>query len=253
MNEMIIFSNPEFGKIRMVVVSGKEYFYGNDVATALKYERPSKAVSDHCKGVLTLDSIKNEGGYPEKLIPEGDMYRLIVKASTQCTSEQVKKAADRFERWIFDEVLPEIRRTGKYEIKQKQDSYQIDDPIERAKRWIEEQQEKQLLERKVKEQKPKADYFDSLVDSKLLTTFRDAAKEFHIPPKSFTKWLIDNKYIYRDKHKMLKPYEQYRKSGLFQMKDFSTPFGYSNVQTYITVKGKETFRLLLQGQGLIRA
>lgn len=70
-------------------------------------------------------------------------------------------------------------------------------------------------------------------------------------PKSFTQWLIDNKYIYRDKQKMLKPYEQHRKSGLFQMKDFSTPFGYSNVQTYITVKGKEIFRLLLQGQGAI--
>lgn len=252
MNEIKIFNNPEFGKIRMVFVSGKEYFYGSDVATALKYERPSKAVSDHCKGVLTLDSIKNDGGYPEKLIPEGDMYRLIVKASTQCTSEQVKKAADRFERWIFDEVLPEIRRTGKYEIKQKQDSYQIEDPIERAKRWIEEQEEKKLLEEKVKEQEPKARYFDNLVDSKLLTTFRDTAKEFHISPKELTKWLTDNGYIYRDRHKIIKPYEQHRKSGLFQMKDFSTPYGYSNVQTYITVKGKETFRLLMESQGIIR-
>lgn len=108
-----------------------------------------------------------------------------------------------------------------------------------------------MLEEKVKEQKPKADYFDSLVDNKLLTTFRDAAKEFHMPPKAFTKWLSDNGYIYRDRHNIIKPYEQHRKSGLFQMKDFSTPYGYSNVQTYITVKGKETFRLLLQGQGII--
>ena len=251
MNEMMIFSNPEFGKIRMVLVSGKEYFYGIDVATALKYERPSKAISDHCKGVLTLDGIKNDGGYPEKLIPEGDMYRLIVKASTQCTSDQVKKAADRFEKWVFDEVLPEIRRTGKYEAVPKQDSYQIDDPIERAKRWIEEQQEKQLLEQKIQEQQPKADYFDSLVDNRLLTTFRDTAKEFHMSPKALTDWLVTNKYVYRDKHNMLKPYETYRKSGLFQMKDFLTPYGFSNVQTYITVKGKETFRLLLQGQGVI--
>lgn len=70
-------------------------------------------------------------------------------------------------------------------------------------------------------------------------------------PKSFTQGLIDNKYIYRDKQKMLKPYEQHRKSGLVSDERFSTPFGYSNVQTYITVKGKETFRLLLQGQGAI--
>lgn len=163
---------------------------------------------------------------------------------------KLEKAKD-FKRWVTAEVLPSIRKTGKYEVGQKIDSYQISDPIKRAERWIEEQREKQLLEQKVREQKPKADYFDSLVDSKLLTTFRDTAKEFHMSPKSFTQWLIDNKYIYRDKQKMLKPYEQHRKSGLFQMKDFSTPFGYSNVQTYITVKGKETFRLLLQGQGAI--
>lgn len=108
-----------------------------------------------------------------------------------------------------------------------------------------------MLEQKVKEQKPKAEYFDSLVDNRLLTTFRDAAKEFHMPPKVFTKWLTDNGYIYRDRHNIIKPYEQHRKSGLFQMKDFSTPYGYSNVQTYITVKGKETFQLLLQGQEII--
>ena len=110
---------------------------------------------------------------------------------------------------------------------------------------------KQLAE-KVKEQEPKARYFDNLVDSKLLTTFRDTAKEFHISPKELTQWLTDNGYIYRDRHKIIKPYEQHRKSGLFQMKDFSTPYGYSNVQTYITVKGKETFRLLMESQGIIR-
>lgn len=102
-------------------------------------------------------------------------------------------------------------------------------------------------ERKIAEMEPKAEYFDNLVDSKLLTTFRDTAKELHISPQAFTQWLVDNKYIYRDRHNILKPYEQHRKNGLFQLKDFSTPFGYSNVQTYVTVKGKETFRLLLGG------
>ena len=64
-------------------------------------------------------------------------------------------------------------------------------------------------------------------------------------PKSFNKWLTDHGYIYRDRHGIIKPYEQYRKSGLFQLKDFKTPHGYSNVQTYLTVRGKETFRLLM--------
>lgn len=227
MNRMMIFSNPEFGNVRTVTIDGNPWFVGIDVATALGYQNGSRDIQRHVE----------KEDKAEVPFYDGNQTRNI-------------KAKD-FKRWVTAEVLPSIRKTGKYEVGQKIDSYQISDPIKRAERWIEEQREKQLLEQKVREQKPKADYFDSLVDSKLLTTFRDTAKEFHMSPKSFTQWLIDNKYIYRDKQKMLKPYEQHRKSGLFQMKDFSTPFGYSNVQTYITVKDKETFRLLLQGQGAI--
>ena len=252
MNEMMIFSNPEFGNVRTIELNGVIYFSGTDVAKALGYSKPQDAVSRHCRhsvkhgaSVVVSNQYTQSGTKTVEMvfIPESDLYRLIMRSQLE--------SAEKFEEWVTSEVLPSIRKTGKYEIKQKRDSYQIDDPIERAKRWIEEQQEKQLLEQKVREQKPKADYFDSLVDSRLLTTFRDTAKEFHMPPKSFTQWLIDSKYIYRDKRNMLKPYETYRKSGLFQMKDFSTPYGYSNVQTYVTVKGKETFRLLLQGQGII--
>lgn len=246
MNEMMIFSNPEFGNVRTVMIDDNPWFVGIDVAKALGYAKPNDAVRTNTnKEDTSTAGVSDANNHTQQMIVinESGLYDMIFES-------RLPKAKD-FRHWVTAEVIPSIRKTGKYEAVPKQDSYQIDDPIERAKRWIEEQQEKQLLEQKVQEQKPKADYFDSLVDSRLLTTFRDAAKEFHMPPKSFTQWLIDNKYVYRDKHKMLKPYEGYRKSGLFQMKDFSTPYGFSNVQTYI--KGKETFRLLLQGQGLIRA
>lgn len=245
MNRMMIFSNPEFGNVRTVTIDGNPWFVGIDVATALGYQNGSRDIQRHVEKKDKAEVPFYDGNQTRNIIAinESGLYSLIF-----CS--KLEKAKD-FKRWVTAEVLPSIRKTGKYEVGQKIDSYQISDPIKRAERWIEEQREKQLLEQKVREQKPKADYFDSLVDSKLLTTFRDTAKEFHMSPKSFTQWLIDNKYIYRDKQKMLKPYEQHRKSGLFQMKDFSTPFGYSNVQTYITVKGKETFRLLLQGQGAI--
>ena len=114
MQEVKIFDKPEFGKIRTIVIHSEVLFFGVDVATALNYSRPSKAVTDNCKGVLTEDSIKNGGGYPEKLIKEGDVYRLIVKASEQSNSEKVREKAEEFERWIFDEVLPTIRKTGGY-------------------------------------------------------------------------------------------------------------------------------------------
>lgn len=102
--QMQVFKNEEFGKVRIVVIDGKEYFYGVDIATSLGYERPSKAISDHCKGILKQDTIKNEGGYPEKLISEGDVYRLIIKSKLP--------SAQKFEQWVCDEVLPTIRKTG---------------------------------------------------------------------------------------------------------------------------------------------
>lgn len=113
-NEIKVFENNDLGNVRVIIIDGIPYFFGVDVATSLMYERPSKAVSDNCKGILTKDTIKNKGGYPEKLITEGDMYRLIVKASTQSKSEEIKKKAEKYESWIFDEVLPNIRRTGGY-------------------------------------------------------------------------------------------------------------------------------------------
>lgn len=246
MNDMMIFSNPEFGSVRTVTINGVPWFVGIDVATALGYQNGSRDIQRHVELEDKAEVPFYDGTQTRNIIAinESGLFSLIF-------SSKLEKAKE-FKHWVTSEVLPSIRKTGKYEVGQKQDSYQIADPIERAKRWIEEQQEKQLLEQKVQEQKPKADYFDSLIDNRLLTTFRDAAKEFHIPPKAFTKWLTENGYIYRDRHNIIKPYEPYRKAGLFQMKDFSTPFGYSNVQTYITVKDKETFRLLLQGQGLIR-
>lgn len=114
MSNIQIFSSPDFGNMRTIIIKGKEYFYGVDVASALLYKRPSKAVTDNCKGILDQDTIKNAGGYPELLIPEGDVYRLIIKAGQQGNNKEIKEKADKFEKWIFDEVLPEIRKTGTY-------------------------------------------------------------------------------------------------------------------------------------------
>lgn len=114
MNGIQIFPSEEFGSIRMIVIKGTEYFFGVDIATALQYKRARKAITDNCKGVLVQDTIKNDGGYPEPLIPLGDVYRLIVKASTQSNSEDIKEKAGRFERIVFDEILPQIHKTGSY-------------------------------------------------------------------------------------------------------------------------------------------
>lgn len=106
MQELKIFNNNEFGKIRTVEIEGKIYFVGIDIAKALGYSNPSKAVIQHCKGVTKL-GIPSKGGKQEtNCIPEGDLYRLVTHSELP--------SAERFESWVFDEVLPTIRKTGGY-------------------------------------------------------------------------------------------------------------------------------------------
>ncbi len=94
---------------------------------------------------------------------------------------------------------------------------------------------------------PKADYFDELVDRNLLTSFRDTAKALGVGPKSFVAFLLERKYVYRDKKGKLTPYED-KNDGLFEVKEcFNEKTQWSGVQAMITPKGRETFRLLCNG------
>ena len=95
---------------------------------------------------------------------------------------------------------------------------------------------------------PKADYFDELVDRKLLTSFRETAKQFEVKEKDFIGLLLDKKYIYRDKKGKLQPYAN-KNDGLFEIKEcFNDKTNWSGTQTLITPKGRETFRLLFFGK-----
>lgn len=93
--------------------------------------------------------------------------------------------------------------------------------------------------------KPKADYFDELVDRNLLTNIRDTAKELGVKQNQFVAFLLDKKYMYRDKKGKLKPYAKHIEDGVFELKEFSNEkTGFSDTQPLITPKGRETFRLL---------
>lgn len=106
MNKLQIFKNSEFGEIRAVEIEGKIYFVANDIAKSLGYSDCPKAVRTHCKGVAKTSIPSNGGNQQMKVIPEGDIYRLIVKSRLP--------AAEKFESWVFDEVLPDIRKHGLY-------------------------------------------------------------------------------------------------------------------------------------------
>lgn len=248
MNELMIFNNPRFGKVRTIQEGDRVLFCAKDVAAALGYKNTRDAISRHCKGVVKRDGVSmttNQHGTTTEqqvemaFIPEGDVYRLAAKSELP--------GADEFEGWIFDEVLPSIRRNGGYIVDQEAMS-----PSElMAKALVVAQKtladrEARLSALAVENQimKPKAEYFDELVDRNLLTNFRETAKQLEVKEKDFIGFLLSKKYVYRDKKGKLMPYAE-KNNGLFEVKEcFNDKTQWSGTQTMITPKGRETFRLL---------
>lgn len=106
-NDLSIFSNEEFGSVRVIVQDGEPWFVASDVAKALGYERPNDAVNAHCKKVNKFSYGESpRGAQPYNIIPESDVYRLIMRSNLP--------NAERFQDWVVEEVLPSIRKTGNY-------------------------------------------------------------------------------------------------------------------------------------------
>ena len=109
MSEIQIFKSDAFGRIRTILQDGNILFCGKDVAAALGYTNTKDALSKHCKGVAFRYPLQTPGGTQEaRFITEGDVYRLITHSRLP--------AAEQFESWVFDEVLPSIRKTGSYNV-----------------------------------------------------------------------------------------------------------------------------------------
>jgi len=106
MNELKVFQNSEFGELGVLTIDGKEFFPASQCATILGYKSPKDAISAHCKGAVKHRLPTNGGTQEVKYIPEGDLYRLIIRSKLP--------SAEKFERWVFDEVLPELRKNGSY-------------------------------------------------------------------------------------------------------------------------------------------
>lgn len=233
------FNDSEFGEIRTIQKEDKVLFCGSDIARALGYARPADAISAHCKGVCVLPTPSAGGIQNTKFITEGDIYRLIAHSKLP--------SAERFERWVFDEILPSIRKHGAYMTEDvlEQALASPDFLIELATRLKTEKAKNAQLTVSNQIMQPKAEYFDMLVDRNLLTGIRDTAKELGVRQNDFVRFLLDKGYLFRTKKGKLRPYATYVDSGLFEMKEFvNDKTGYTDTQTMITPKGKETFRLL---------
>lgn len=110
MNNLQIFKNTDFGEIRTIEENGKIMFCGSDVAKALGYKDPINTLKQHCRieGVAFRHILTNGGKQKVKFISEGNLYRLITQSKLP--------SALKFEKWVFDDVLPSIRKTGQYNV-----------------------------------------------------------------------------------------------------------------------------------------
>lgn len=250
MNELKIFEHPKFGNIRTVTEDGKTLFCGKDVAAALGYKRPNDAISTHCRGTVKRRITDSMGREQEMLfIPEGDIYRLAAKSELP--------GADEFESWIFDEVLPSIRKTGTYGLPQDYPSAlrALADTAEKL-----QQTEQDLSGERAKSRElasvaalaligpdaRKACYYDELVAKNLLTSIRETANLLKVPEKEFVRWMLAGKFLYRGRRDKLRPYANRIEEGLFELKETSDDgTGRARVQTLVTPKGREAFLQLM--------
>ena len=189
-NELIAFTKEEFGTVRTMMIDGKPYFCARDIATALGYAKPRNAVATHCKGALKRGVLTEGGNQEMTFIPEGDIYRLIIRSKLP--------SAEKFESWVFDEVLPQIRKHGAY-MTENTIEKALTSPdflIQLATQLKEEREQKKKLEvmNEAKDQvicelQPKADYTDEILKCPGTVTITQIAKDYGMSGAKMNKIL----------------------------------------------------------------
>lgn len=249
-NNLQIFENERFGRVRTIEQNREPWFIARDVCECLsigKYRDAVSRLEEDERGSVEMDT---PGGRQSlSAVNEYGLYSLVLSSR--------KPEAKEFKRWITHEVIPAIRKTGGYisGAKEMSDEEIMAKALLIGKRTI-EQQQLRIQNLEVTNSKlsvsntimrPKADYFDELVDRNLLTNFRETAKQLGIGQKAFVNFLLEKKYVYRDKKGKLMPYAG-KGDGLFEVKEcFNEKTAWSGVQVLITPKGREVFRLLCGG------
>jgi len=251
MNELQIFTYQN-NQIRTIEKDGEPWFVLKDVCGILgisKYRDTADRLDADERESVRVDT---PGGEQEMIaVNESGLYNVILRSD--------KPEAKPFRKWVTSEVLPSIRKHGGYMTPETLEAAILnpDTMIKLCTALKDEQDKRKALEvansaLTVDNQimKPKADYFDELVDRNLLTNFRETAKQLDIGPKAFVTFLLEHKYVYRDKRGKLLPYQQHKDFGLFEIKEcVNDKTQWSGTQTLVTPKGRETFRLLFVSMG----
>ena len=247
-SKLQIFTNDEFGSVRIVDINGEPWFVGKDIADNLGYQNGSRDINRH---VEMEDKMKNmifDGNQKKEtiLINESGLYSLILSSKLP--------SAKKFKHWITSEVLPSIRKHGMYMTDNMFDAV-IEKP-EIIGQVIEKMKADKIkvtaLESRLKSALPKAVYFDNFVDPGYAICFRDTAKEFEIPPRRFISLLIEYKFIFRTLNNELRPMAKALEKSLFILRDYTSLYsGHRGTYTLVTAKGKKYIYEYFKKKGII--
>lgn len=245
MTDIQIF-NYQNNEVRAVEMNGEPWFVLKDVCEVLGLTDTGRTAERLDPDELTRTTLVSGGQNREMfVINESGLYNVILRSD--------KPEAKPFRKWVTSEVLPSIRKHGAYMTPETLQAAILNpDTMIQLCQQLKAEQDKNAALTAANSQltvdkqimQPKADYFDELVDRNLLTSFRETAKQLEIKEKVLIQFLLEKKYIYRDKKGKLMPYAE-KNNGLFEVKEcFNEKTQWSGTQTLVTPKGRETFRLL---------
>lgn len=182
MNSVIPF-NFKTNQIRLIYLDGEPWFVAKDVAGLLGYSKPRNAISSHCKGALKQCIPTNSGIQEMSVIPERDVYRLVMRSKLP--------AAEEFEEWVVGEVLPAVRKTGSYQYPSNLSRIDI------LKLALKAEEENIHLKYLMDKNAPKVKAYDRIAYAAGSMAVTDAAKHLQLRPKELFLWLGRNKWTYR--------------------------------------------------------
>ena len=230
------FFNEKFGTVRPVAIDDVIYFVASDIARALGYKNPQKAIRDHCKRVNESFIPSNGGEQKAKVIAKSDIYRLIVRSKLE--------SADEFESWIFDEIMPTIENTGAY-IEPGQEQKMVNYYFSSLSSDLQGQIVNELIEKNKELQQ----FYDDLINTDGLMSMNVVSKELNgFGLKTLYAYLRGKKVMfYKDGINI--PYQRFMNQGLFKVVESPCHDGQYRPTTYATKKGLNYIRKLLRKDG----
>ena len=258
-NKVVKYVHDEFGELGVMQIGEKFWFPATECARILGYASPKDTVRRQCKGAIKRRLLTNGGPQEVSYIPEGDLYRLIIRSKLP--------SAQRFEEWVFDSVLPSIRKHGAYIMpdlleelqrnteknaellkslaEEQRERIAAEDRYRRLERENQEYKDKtvqletasRLLEETLEEAKPKISYYDTILQNPCAVPVTLIAKDYGMPAVRFNR-LLHGFHIQYRVGGTWELYQEYASQGYTHGNVYYTKSGEAKVHTCWTQKGR---------------